>query len=277
MNPFSTGPVRSALFVPGSRPERYSKALAAGADCVIVDFEDAVEEHHKVQARHNLEKFLLENQDVRIAVRINASGHIEQEADIRFCSAHAAVAAIVLPKTESAAQVQALATTGKPVWPLIETARGLLALPEIAASAGVERLTFGALDLAVDLGLREAGEGMEKVFDQVRYSLLVHSIGRALAPPLDTVFADIGNTEGLASAAINARDMGFGGLLCIHPTQVDTVHQIFQPSADEIEWARRVMEAARSGEGAIRLEGKMIDAPVIKKARRLLQGLRQAD
>ncbi|GGM29961.1 HpcH/HpaI aldolase/citrate lyase family protein [Pseudomonas asuensis] len=277
MTPFLTGPVRSALFVPGNRPERFGKALAAGADCVIVDFEDAVEENQKPQARQNLEAFLLQNQDVRIAVRINAPGHVEQAADIRFCSAHPAVAAIVLPKAETAAQIEALATAGKPVWPLIETARGLLALPEIAASAGVERLTFGALDLAVDLGLREAGEGMQKVFDQVRYSLLVHSVGRALAPPLDTVFADIGNPEGLASAALNARDMGFGGLLCIHPTQVDTVHQIFQPSADEIEWARRVIEAARSGEGAIRLEGRMIDAPVIKKAQRLLQGLQQAD
>jgi (S)-citramalyl-CoA lyase len=277
MTPFLTGPVRSALFVPGNRPERFGKALAAGADCVIVDFEDAVEENQKPQARHNLEAFLLQNQDVRIAVRINAPGHVEQAADIRFCSAHPAVAAIVLPKAETAAQIEALATAGKPVWPLIETARGLLALPEIAACAGVERLTFGALDLAVDLGLREAGEGMQKVFDQVRYSLLVHSVGRALAPPLDTVFADIGNTEGLASAALNARDMGLGGLLCIHPTQVDTVHQIFQPSADEIEWARQVIEAARSGEGAIRLEGRMIDAPVIKKAQRLLQGLRQAD
>ena len=122
--------VRTALFVPGSRPERFAKALATDADAVIVDFEDAVEPALKAQARENLEAFLCANPDARVRVRVNAAGDPEQAADLELCGRLPGVIGILLPKAERAMQVRIAAACGKPVWLLIESARGLLALGE---------------------------------------------------------------------------------------------------------------------------------------------------
>ncbi len=136
--------VRTALFVPGSRPERFAKALASGADAVIVDFEDAVEASLKARARENLESFLDANPEARVRVRVNAAGDPQQAADLELCGRLPGVTGILLPKAERAMQVRIAAASGKPVWPLIESARGLLALGEIAACEGVERLPSAA-------------------------------------------------------------------------------------------------------------------------------------
>lgn len=135
--------VRSALFVPGSRPERFAKALASGADAVIVDFEDAVQEPLKRQARDNLGAYLQAHPDARVWVRINAPEHDEHFEDVAFCKTHANVAGVLLPKVESAAQVAVVAAAGKLIWPIIESAKGLLAIAEIAHAPQVQRLSFG--------------------------------------------------------------------------------------------------------------------------------------
>ncbi|KPA95759.1 aldolase/citrate lyase family protein, partial [Pseudomonas asplenii] len=113
----SSSIVRSALFVPGSRPERFAKALASGADAVVVDFEDAVEEPLKRAARDHLGQFLADNPDVRVLVRVNAPEHAEHAADLAFCKRQPGVVGVLLPKVESAAQVAAVAATGRRVWP----------------------------------------------------------------------------------------------------------------------------------------------------------------
>lgn len=129
--------VRSALFVPATRPERIPKALASGADRVIVDLEDAVEEGLKVEARANLRRFLVDTPEARVLVRINAAEHPGHADDLALCRDHAGVIGLLLPKVESAAQVRhAAVASGKPVWPIVESARGLAALGEIAAAAG---------------------------------------------------------------------------------------------------------------------------------------------
>jgi (S)-citramalyl-CoA lyase len=262
--------IRTALFVPGSRPERFSKALAAGADIVIVDFEDAVEEALKRQAREHLGSFLVANPSVRILVRVNAPEHAEHAEDLAFCAAHPGVSGVLLPKVESAAQVARVQATGKPVWPLVESARGLLALAEIAAAPGVERLSFGALDLALDLNLNTGSAAAEQVLGQARYAVVLHSRGAGLAAPLDGVHPDFNDLDGLARSVRHAADMGFAGALCIHPRQVEAIHRTLQPSAEELAWAERVVEAARCGAGAFQLDGKMVDAPVVERAQRLL-------
>lgn len=262
--------IRSALFVPGSRPERFAKALAAGADRVIVDFEDAVEQGLKRQAREHLEAFLRAQPDARVLVRVNAAEHPEHAADLAFCAAQPGVVGVLLPKVENAAQVACVHATGKPVWPLVESARGLLALAEIAAAPGVERLSFGALDLALDLNLNTGSAAAEGVLDQARYAVLLHSRGAGLAAPLDGVHPDFNDLDGLTRAIRHAADMGFAGALCIHPRQVEAIHHALQPDAEELAWAARVVEAARCGAGAFQLDGKMVDAPVIERARRLL-------
>ncbi|MNO41667.1 Citrate lyase subunit beta-like protein [compost metagenome] len=264
--------MRTALFVPGNRPERFAKALASGADGVIVDFEDAVADADKPQARQHLAAFLAQHPQQRVLVRVNAAGHGEHEADLQLCRELPGVAGVLLPKAESAAQVQNAAATGKPVWPIIESARGMLALESIAACSGVARLTFGALDLALDLGFDAQSAGAVSLFDQTRFALLLHSRVNALAPPLDSVYPAFSDDAGLALAMRRSRDMGMGGALCIHPRQVPVVHGAMAASAEQRAWAQRVVEAAAGGAAAFEVDGQMVDAPVLGRARRILAG-----
>ena len=264
--------IRSALFVPGSRPERFAKALAAGADAVIVDFEDAVEERLKREARDNLGVFLDANPQTAVWVRVNAPDHAEHAADLAFCKQHAGVAGVLLPKVESAAHVAAVHATGKPVLPIIESAKGLLALAAIAQAPGVERLSFGGLDLALDLNLNTGTHAAQLFLDQARMSVQLHSRGADLLPPLDGVHPAIGDPEGLHRVIRHAYDMGYGGALCIHPKQVPVIHAALAPSAEDVAWAKGVVDAsaAAGGAGAFQLDGQMVDAPVLLRAQRLL-------
>jgi len=264
--------VRSALFVPGSRPERFAKALAAGADAVIVDFEDAVEEPLKQQAREHLAAFLQATPQAAVWVRVNAPQHPQHSADLTFCAQHAGVVGLLLPKVENAAQVAVARHIGKPVWPIIESAKGLLALQQIAQAEGVERLSFGSLDLALDLDLNTESTAARQFLDQARMAVQLHSRGAGLLPPLDGVFPAIDDADGLQRAMRHAYDMGYGGALCIHPRQVAVIHAALAPSADELAWARKVLAAseAANGAGAFQLDGQMVDAPVVLRAQRLL-------
>jgi len=264
--------VRSALFVPGSRPERFAKALAAGADVVIVDFEDAVEEPLKRKARDNLAAFVQQHPHSSVWVRVNAPEHGEHAADLTFCSQQPGVAGVLLPKVESAAQVAVASRGGKPVWPIIESARGLLALEEIARAQGVQRLSFGSLDLALDLNLNTGTAAAAMFLDQARMAVQLHSRGAGLLPPLDGVYPAIGDPDGLRQAIRHAYDMGYGGALCIHPRQVPVIHEALMPSPQDLQWARNVVaaSAAARGAGAFQLDGQMVDAPVLLRAQQLL-------
>src|SRR5690606_36468298 len=135
-------PIRAALFVPATRPERFAKALAAGAEAVIIDLEDAVEHPLKEQARNNLREFAQANPQATILVRINDATTSWFEEDLAVCASLPSVRAVVLPKAESAQQVKRVADTGKPVLPIVESPRGVLALAEIAGAPAVERLSF---------------------------------------------------------------------------------------------------------------------------------------
>lgn len=268
--------VRSALFVPGSRPERFAKALAAGADAVIVDFEDAVEEPLKRQARDHLAAFLKAHPNASVLVRVNAPDHAEHAADLAFCTQQAGVVGVLLPKVESAAQVAAVRKSGKPVWPIIESAKGLLALQQIAQAEGVERLSFGGLDLALDLNLNTGTAAARMFLDQARMSVQLHSRGADLLPPLDGVHPAINDPDGLHRSIRHASDMGYGGALCIHPAQIPVIHGALAPSADDLNWAQKVVDASKAanGAGAFQLDGQMIDAPVLLRAQRLLALIR---
>ncbi|NAT17153.1 CoA ester lyase [Pseudomonas syringae pv. actinidifoliorum] len=270
-------PVRSALFVPGSRPERFDKAFATGANSIIVDFEDAVEEELKAQARKNLASYLNDRPEARVVVRINAVGHPQHHEDLDFCQSVVGVGAVMLPKTESPEQLLGLSFLEKPLWPLLESARGIREVDAIAQVSGVERLTFGALDLGFELGLRAGSPAAQKIMDQVRYQMILASTNAGLAKPMDTVFADIANLVGLRQMAEEGRDMGFAGMLCIHPSQVAVANEVYSPTEAEIEWAEKVIAAAKTqSAGAFRLEGRMVDAPVIRQARQLINDLANA-
>lgn len=263
--------MRSALFVPGARPDRFERALAAGADAVIIDLEDAVAPQDKAVARAHIQDFARARPQVRFLVRVNAVDTAFFTEDIALCAALPALEAVVLPKAESAAQIAAAAQAGKPVLPIVESANGVLALAELAAQPGVTRLSFGSLDLMLDTGTQADTAAADALLTHVRMQLLLHSAARALAPPIDGVYPDFRDVAGLQAQARMVCDLGFGGMLCIHPAQIAPIHAGFRPSDALLAWARQVVDKAdETGAAAFQLGGQMVDAPVIARARRVL-------
>ncbi|MDO6459656.1 CoA ester lyase [Granulosicoccaceae sp. 1_MG-2023] len=264
------GELKTMLFVPASRPERIPKAVASNASAVIIDLEDAVPEEAKEAARDATDLFLTAYTGAPVYVRINACGSAYFEADLALCAKHAKVGGIMLPKAESAADIDAVSGAGKPVIPLIESASGLLALAAIASRPAVSRLSFGGLDLCDDLGVESGTDGADAVLDQCRYQLLLHSRAAGLAAPVDTVFPVFDDEGAVLARARHARNMGFSGMLCIHPKQIAPVRAGFSPGPAQLAWAKKVVEAAAAGDGAFKVDGQMVDAPVIAMARTIL-------
>lgn len=264
--------MRTALFVPGNRPERFAKALDAGADAVIIDLEDAVEADAKPAARDHIAQFMRAHPEARVLVRSNGADTSWFEDDMALCRAHEGIVGVVLPKAESVTQLQRVrALAGKPMIPIVESARGVLSMELLAGVEGVQRLAFGYLDLMLDTGTRPDTPGSALLLDHVRCRMLLASAAAGIQAPIDGVHPDFRDTETLSSIATRVRDMGFAGVLCIHPAQVEVVHAAFAPSDAECEWARRVVaEFDRTGSAAFQIDGKMVDAPVIERARRIL-------
>lgn len=259
------------LFVPASRPERIAKALASGANAVIVDLEDAVPSDGKEAARQALENFLEQHDGPGIYVRINARETAFFDEDLALCRRQKKVIGIMLPKAESAEDIAAVASAGKPVLPLIESARGLMAIHAIATSPAVSRMSYGGLDLSDDLGIEGNTSGAEAILDQCRYQILVSSRAAGLLPPIETVFPAFDDDQAVFARAQRARHMGFSGMLCIHPKQIGPTQSGFAPDEKQVVWAEKVMAAAESGEGAFKVDGQMVDGPVIAMAKTILQ------
>lgn len=261
---------RSLLFVPGDREARLPKALASAADAVIVDLEDAVSPDDKPGARRAVAAFLGGLPAASVLLRVNAVD-TEWYAEDMALAGHAAVAGVVLPKAASEALTRARSDVEAPIWPLVETAQGLQDLPGMASMPGVARLLLGTIDLALDLGIDASHPGGRSMLDVARYHLVGATAAAGLAPPVDGVFTDLGDADGLIAAADHARACGFVGMMCIHPDQAAGVNAAFSPGAAQRDWARRVLEAAGDRSGAFRFEGQMIDKPVLDRATRLLK------
>jgi citrate lyase subunit beta/citryl-CoA lyase len=268
---------RTFLFVPADRPERHARALASGAGAVIVDLEDAVAPERKAAAREQLagsHAALSAAERSRLLVRVNPCGtawHDEDRALVAQLSGQG-LAGVVLPKAERAEELAALAAAVGPrgvLVPLIESAAGLAALDALANAAQVLRLAFGHLDFQADLGLACDADEAELV--PVRLALVLASRRAAIAAPIDGVSPDWRDLERLRLDAARARRGGFGAKLCIHPEQVGPVHAALGPSAEQLAWAQRVNKAMHAaGGGVISLDGRMVDAPVLRLAQRLL-------
>ena len=275
-------PRRSRLYAPGNNPRLLAGIDIHGADCVLLDLEDSVPPAEKVAARI-LVKHLLAAVPFpdEVWVRINpldAGGIDDLEDVLRGCPN-----GICLPKAESAEDVGRLDRElarieddlGLPVgstWimPIVETARGVFGCEAIAmAGERVVMIAFGAEDYTRDIGARRTRESL--LFAR---STIVAACAAAGIQASDTVFADLDDMAGLAEEAAHARDLGFNGKGAINPRQLDAIHRAFSPTADELAHARRVVEAAAeaeaAGSGAVALDGKMIDKPVLDRARRLI-------
>jgi citrate lyase subunit beta/citryl-CoA lyase len=267
---------RSFLFVPGNRPERFAKALASGADAVIIDLEDAVPLDAKDAARTALFSAWSgfdAAERARLLVRVNPAGTPWHEADLAALGGLLELGALMLPKAENPQQVEhAFMASGVPVLPLIESAEGVGQLDAIARAPGVLRLGLGHIDLQADLSMRCGPDEAELA--PIRLAMVVASRRAGLPAPVDGVTTATTDTDVLARDAQRSRRFGFGAKLCIHPAQVAGVHQALAPTDAECDWARRVLAAeTAAGGGAFSVDGKMVDPPVLLLARQILMTL----
>lgn len=266
-----TAPARSWLFVPATRPERFAKAAESGADRVIVDLEDAVAAEAKVAARAQLSGSPLPA-DRPLYVRVNAFGTQWFEADLAAAAA-LPIAGILLPKTESRAQVARAAAAlgpGQRIVAIVETAAGLWDALEIARAEKVERLAFGALDFVWDTGVH--GDDLELAYARSR--LVIASRVAGVQAPIDAVTTDFNDEPRLVRDAERGYRFGFVGKLCIHPRQVAVTNRAFSPSEQEVEWAQGLLDALAARPAAERgvfsFRGAMVDRPVVERARQVL-------
>ena len=251
--------LRAPLFVPADRADRFAKAAASGADSIILDLEDAVAPDGKDAARSLL---ATDFTALPVIVRINAAGTPWHEEDLRAV-ARLRPAGIMLPKAEAVDGLAAMAAIA-PLVALVETARGIAAARSLAACGQVGRIAFGSVDYAADLGCAHERESLAAA----RAELVLAARLGGLPAPLDGVTLALSDHAAAGDDAAYARRLGFGGKLLIHPGQVEPVLAAFQPSEQDLAWARRVL--AEPGAGAVMVEGEMVDEPVRRRARDIL-------
>lgn len=279
---------RSLLFAPGSDRHKMEKALGSEADAVVFDLEDAVAPSEKVDARQMIHGLLEELEGgaasgrPAIFVRTNGMDTPWGLEDLKAVYSPK-ITGVMVPKAETREQMErlhqeldALTVDGHEpeVLPFIESARAVKYLGEIAAgSSRIGRVCFGGVDYSLDVGASSEAEDMGLFY--ARSMLVLESRVAGLAAPIDTVYANFRNLEGLRQDALQAKKLGFFGKLVIHPAQVAPVNEVFTPSEAEVERARRIVaaydEAVQGGVGASNLSGEMVELPIAERARRLLE------
>ncbi len=264
------------LFAPGHRPEFFTKALNSSSKAVIIDLEDAVPLDQKSTAREHIKALFkdcsLENIG-RILIRINPMDTQFTEDDMAFLNSLQVPLHIVLPKAESLSQLNALCAAAPNVkWivPIIESAIGIDKVKEIASHPLTLRLALGNIDTQADLGI--TCDAVETELLPVRFAITLATRLAGIAPPIDGVTTDISNQALLQTDTQRSKRLGFGAKLCIHPKQVDGIIDCFKPTPAELEYAQRVVAADLESKGAaVKLDGKMIDRPVVLLAQRTLK------
>lgn len=252
--------------MPATAPHRFDKAVASGADLVVLDLEDAVAPADKDGARPAVQAWAAGGRPV--AVRINGAGTPWYAQDVALV--RALRCAVVLPKAEQVTVAAVLDELGTSVEliALVETAAGVVGCAELSRLVGVTRLAFGALDLAAELGVDPAAA--EPVLGHARAALVLASAAAGLPAPVDGVTPAVHDADALREDLLLSRSTGFGGKLAVHPAQVAAINDAYSPSPAELAWAAEVLAAVQAGEGVTTVRGAMVDAPVLLRARRLL-------
>lgn len=267
-------PARSWLYVPGHKEGLIPKALASGADAVIIDLEDAVPADAKAQARDNAVSVAADHGNSvdgpEVWVRINQAGSPWHERDI-IALTGTSIAGLRLPKAESVESVCAVAGASQlPLQLILETARGLLDAPALArAHPGVVGISLGEADLSADLRVGPNG------LDWARGWLVTAARAAGLPSPAQSVWTHVRDLEGLRTSSIRARECGFHGRTVIHPSQIPIVNDVFTPTDAEIATAQAVVDAAQqaadNGSAALlTADGRFIDPAVVEQARVVL-------
>ncbi len=276
--PIST--FRAPLFVPGDDWRKIEKAAALDVDAILLDLEDGVALNRKAEARQTIAAALREVAFGRSArvVRINSLDSPFWREDLAAILP-AAPDALMLPKTASADQIAALtALVGAlPLIAIVESGHGLINIGAIASASGVTSLAFGAEDYAADIGAQRTPGGDEVLM--ARSTVVLHAKVNRLAA-LDTPYIDLHDLDGLRADARRALTLGFTGKLAIHPRQIDVLHEVFTPTAEEIDRASRLIAAhdaqQASGSGVFAFEGRMIDMPLVRAAEQVMERARAA-
>lgn len=273
--------LRSLLFAPASRPDMCAKLPRSGPDGVVLDLEDAVAPTAKAeargQARATAAELRRQHPDLAIFVRVNPPDTEWFAADVGDSLAEE-LTGVVVPKLESAAQVemvqQALAQAGRDHLRLlagIETAAGVVRAADVLGHPRVDIAYFGAEDFITDMGGIRTDDGFEVLYARSQVALAARLAG---VPLLDQVVTAFGDDEHFVADAAVGRSIGYSGKLCIHPAQVPLANQCFSPSPEERDRARALLavwdEAQARGEASVAFEGQMVDEPLARRARALL-------
>jgi citrate lyase subunit beta/citryl-CoA lyase len=254
------------LFVPGSRPDRFAKADASGADAVILDLEDAVAPADKDRARDAVLAYAT-TLKTPVIIRVNAVATPWHEADVDAVHRLDGVC-IMLPKAERPEDIAKLVSrAGRAlrVVALVESAAGLARLADILAVPGIVAVAFGSVDFSLDLACAHERQALL----MARSEIVWRSRAANRAAPIDGVTTDIGSRDIAEDDARHAVELGFGGKMAIHPTQIEPIRRAFRPTEADITWAHTVLGAAITGE-AVQVNGAMVDRPVVQRARRIL-------
>jgi len=256
---------RSLLFVPGDRPDRFAKAAASGAHEIVIDLEDAVSPDAKGDAREAACNWLA--QVNAAGVRINAADTEWIGDDLDMLQGHPS-ATIMLAKADADSLARVAASLpGRGIIALIETVKGYMELRRVSGLPGVLRIAFGS----VDFGVESAIDDVDDAMTAVRTQIVLESVYAGLQAPIDGVSVNFKDHELMRRDALRSRQLGFGGKLCIHPRQVGVVNAAYSPAPAEVDWARRVVVAnEESSGGATTVDGKMVDKPVVERARRII-------
>ena len=285
--------IRSWMFVPGHRQRMIDKALGLNADAIMLDIEDGVAPNEKDAARKNIAESLgrekAQGSPARY-VRINAIGHARMDADLEAV-VRPGLEGLVCPKVDTpdeVTKVDAILTDREPKMKMakggvklliaIESPKGLLNAPAIAAaSSRIVGIIFGAEDFGREIGLPTVREGEARDLIYAR-SAIVIAAAAAHVQPIDGVWVDLNDSAGLLGFAKQSRQLGFSGMSCIHPSQVDAINAVFSPTAEEIDYCQKVLqafaEANARGDGSIAFGGQLIDRPIIERARRAIDTAR---
>ncbi|MBN6057721.1 CoA ester lyase [Nonomuraea sp. RK-328] len=274
-------PAVSWLYVPGDRPERFAKAVASGADVVIIDLEDAVVPARKDDARANAAAYLRERPSgaatpagsgggVAVHVRVNDLTTPRGRDDVAALAGLPGLDGLRLPKVESAGVLDALGDCPVPAYAVLESATGILAAPGIAAHPRVAGVALGEQDLSAELSITD-----EAALNQLRLQVVLAAAAAGLPPVPMSVYPDVRDEAGLLASCAAGRGIGMFGRAAIHPRQIPAIRRAFTPTEEETARAAEIAEAAeraeREGVGAVALpDGRFVDAPIVARARRTL-------
>ncbi|GAA2547670.1 HpcH/HpaI aldolase/citrate lyase family protein [Mycolicibacterium diernhoferi] len=257
---------RSLLFVPGNRPGRFPKAMAAQPDIVILDLEDAVAADEKATAREHIAEWFAAGRPGM--VRINAADTPWHEADLELIRRHRVP--VMLAKAESVEQIRHITdlAPGVSIIPLIETAAAVAAVGKLCTVEGVVRLAFGSIDFANQIGVDPDDRDALLLH---RSMLVLGSAAAGLPAPIDGVTTSLTDSDAVTGDFTYARRLGMGAKLCIHPAQVAAVHAAATTTEADVQWAQKVIRSFDAANGsAAAVDGQMIDVPVVERARHIL-------